>query len=83
MNINANYFLILIFLSSLNAKDYLYKSLQTLHKYKDLLEEGTYVGSDWSSFKHIPKSRYYTFKKAFEHFEKMNGKTIVELGTNT
>src|SRR5439155_14104723 len=52
-----------------------------LEKYKTYLEQGTYEGQDWSSFITKPKSRYHTFKKAFEHFENNNGKMIVELGT--
>ncbi|HRN78501.1 MAG TPA: hypothetical protein PLU71_04630 [Candidatus Dependentiae bacterium] len=52
-----------------------------LKPYKQLLEQGTYEGQDWSHFKEKPKSRYYTFKKAFEYFEKHNGTSVVELGT--
>ena len=52
-----------------------------LEPYKNFLQNGTYEGQDWSSFKVKPKSRYHTFRKAFEHFEKTNGKIIVELGT--
>ena len=53
-----------------------------LEKYKFFLENGTYEGQDWSSFSVKPKSRYYTFKKAFEIFEKNNGHVVVELGTS-
>jgi hypothetical protein len=63
----------------LNANESIATSI--LEKYKTYLEQGTYEGQDWSSFTIQPKSRYYTFKKAFEHFEKNNGKIIVELGT--
>lgn len=58
-----------------------YKSAEILYKYKKFLIEGTYVNDDWSSFKQKPKSRYHTFKKAFEHLEKTGGKVVVELGT--
>jgi len=60
-----------------------YGSLATtiLNKYERFLERGTYDGHDWSSFSILPKSRYHSFKAAFEHFEKHNGRTIVELGT--
>lgn len=56
-------------------------AVSTLKKYKTYLEQGTYEGQDWSSFSIKPKSRYSTFKKAFEHFEKNKGTNIVELGT--
>jgi len=56
-------------------------SITKLKPYKYLLEDGTYEGQDWSCFTCKPRSRYYTFKKAFEHFEQHNGKVIVELGT--
>jgi len=52
-----------------------------LEKYKSFLEKGTYEGQDWSHFTVPPQSRYYTFKKAFDMFEKAQGHTIVELGT--
>lgn len=52
-----------------------------LAQYETFLEEGTYQGQDWSRFKVIPRSRYYTFAKAFEHFERHKGRIIVELGT--
>lgn len=52
-----------------------------LQKYSQFLEQGTYEGQDWSQFVVLPKSRFYTFLKAFEHFEAMNGHVIVELGT--
>ena len=53
-----------------------------LNKYKNYLEEGTYVGFDWSVYNPVPQSRYYTFKMAFEHFKKNNSNVIVELGTS-
>lgn len=53
-----------------------------LNKYKDYLEQGTYVGYDWSHYNPIPASRYYTFKMAFEHFKAHNGRVVVELGTS-
>jgi hypothetical protein len=57
--------------------------INNLAKYKDFLENGTYDGADWSSFDIKPKSRYTTFKYAFEHFKNNNtNKTIVELGTS-
>jgi len=58
-----------------------YQSTLKLSKYKTHLEHGTYDQQDWSSFKTKPLSRYETFKRAFEEFEKMSGHTIVELGT--
>ena len=56
-------------------------STKILNKYAQFLENGTYNGEDYSCFTPQPKSRYHTFKIAFEHFESINGKTIVELGT--
>ena len=52
-----------------------------LKPYQTYLEQGTYVGFDWSTFKTIPKSRYETYKTAFEHVASPN-KVIVELGTS-
>ena len=57
------------------------RSTTVLKQYKQFLEKGTYSGQDYSHFKVRPKSRYHTFKKVFAHFEKNNGKIIVELGT--
>ena len=57
------------------------QSTLKLNKYKKYLIKGTYDQQDWSSFKEKPISRYDTFKRAFEEFEKMNGHIIVELGT--
>lgn len=56
-------------------------ALSKLEKYRSHLEQGTYQSQNWSKFKELPKSRFYTFAKAFEHFEKNNGKIVVELGT--
>jgi len=53
-----------------------------LEPYKNFLEGGTYVGADWSQYEPVPKSRYDTFKAAFEHFSQSEGKVIVELGTS-
>jgi hypothetical protein len=53
-----------------------------LNKYKNYLEQGTYIGFDWSQLPTIPQSRYYTFKMAFKHFKKYNGYVVVELGTS-
>jgi hypothetical protein len=55
---------------------------KVLDQYKNYLEWGTYTGFDWSSLPIIPQSRYYTFKRAFEHFKKNNGRVVVELGTS-
>lgn len=54
---------------------------RVLDRYQDLLEHGTLDHQDWSSFDVVPKSRYHTFKRAFELFEEKKGKIIVELGT--
>lgn len=56
-------------------------SASVLEKYKTFLESGTYEGQNWACFPVRPKSRYHTFKKAFEHFEKSHGHIVVELGT--
>ena len=53
-----------------------------LNKYKDYLEQGTYVGYDWSRVTPVPASRYYTFRMAFEMFKASNGHVVVELGTS-
>lgn len=53
-----------------------------LKKYKKYLDRGTYEGQNWSQFAKRPKSRYHTFKIAFEHFIHTKGKVIVELGTS-
>lgn len=53
-----------------------------LDTYKDLLDSGTYDGQDWSSLPVLPKSRYATFKFAFEHLEQIGGNVVVELGTS-
>jgi hypothetical protein len=48
-----------------------------LEQYKEFLRKGTYEGECDKSL----QSRYETFKYAFEHFEKHNGRIVVELGT--
>lgn len=53
-----------------------------LDPYKNFLEVGTYENQDWSNYKIKPKSRYHSFKYAFEHFATHQGKTVVELGTS-
>jgi hypothetical protein len=57
------------------------KAITMLKRYKEYLHEGTLQNQDWSQLSRIPKTRYATFRQAFEHFEKNNGKIIVELGT--
>jgi len=52
---------------------------EKLSPFKELLINHTYAHHTWPSKK--PKSRYYTLKKSFELFEKINGNIIVELGT--
>lgn len=51
-----------------------------LNQYKAFLDNGT-LNQDWSYFSSIPKSRFYTFRMAFEHFVTNKGKVVVELGT--
>jgi len=53
-----------------------------LKQYKQFLIDGTYEGQNWSTFKKLPKSRYHTFKFAFNHFVENSGKIVVELGTS-
>lgn len=53
-----------------------------LSPFQFYLEKGTYEGADWSTFENLPKSRYDSFKIAFEFFEAIHGKTVVELGTS-
>ena len=53
-----------------------------LSPYEVFLESGTYDNQDWSAFQQIPKSRYETFKTAFELIETIPNPTIVELGTS-
>lgn len=57
-------------------------SEEKIAPYEYFLERGTLDHQDWSNFNSPPQSRYYTFKKAFELFEKNNGHIIVELGTS-
>lgn len=73
--------LMTIFITGI-AFNAVYGEISLLDSYKEHLETGTYEGQNWSSFSQLPKSRYYTFKRAFEHFERHNGKIIVELGTS-
>lgn len=55
---------------------------RVLGKYKDYLEQGTYDGQNWSGYTRLPLSRYYTFKRVFEHFKAHRGRVVVELGTS-
>jgi len=57
------------------------ESVNKLQQYKVFLKKGNFEGMDLSHLAVQPKSRYTTFKKAFEYFEQNNGKIIVELGT--
>lgn len=53
-----------------------------IKRYEAFLDLGTKQSlAGWPKNKPMPKSRYFTFKKAFEHFEQHNGKVVVELGT--
>jgi hypothetical protein len=55
---------------------------EVLAPYKDFLENGTLEAlHGWPKTKPLPRSRYYTFKKAFEYFEQNGGRVILELGT--
>ncbi|MFC1842086.1 class I SAM-dependent methyltransferase [Candidatus Dependentiae bacterium] len=56
-------------------------SVEKLERYKVFLQKGTYQSQDFSHFEVKPKSRYETFKQAFENFENNDGKIVVELGT--
>jgi hypothetical protein len=76
-------FLMMLLLARVQCNSNLIEPItETLNKYKSFLVLGTYEGQDWSQFTRIPKSRYYTFKKAFCYFVAMQGKVIVELGTS-
>lgn len=55
---------------------------QYLEPYKEYLEWGTYHGTNWSNLPKIPKSRYETFKVAFELIASKEDPLIVELGTS-
>ncbi len=57
-----------------------YISTQVLDQFAKHLDHGTFENG-WPASINQPLSRYHTFKYAFEHFEKYNGKIIVELGT--
>ena len=75
--------LALILLSYVQVECSNEKVNSTLSKYRVYLEKGTYEGGgDMSHFKTKPRSRYETFKYAFECFAEHNGKVIVELGTS-
>lgn len=53
-----------------------------LQPYADYLAAGTWEGQDWSVFGGVkPASRYKSFRRAFELFATIEGKTIVEIGT--
>lgn len=56
-------------------------SIIKLEKYKNYLENALryYFFDDVfiKYFKHVPKSRYHTFKYCFEYFETNNMKTVV------
>ncbi len=74
------YLLLLVIMSSPLISDE--RVTEVLGNYVTFLEEGTFAGGDYSFYDPYPKSRYYTFNKAFQHFSKMGGKVIVELGTS-
>lgn len=78
---NKNSLLCLLFFTPLlsAADDHIEN---TLNYYKKFLDKGTYEGAPCiNSLAVKPQTRYYTFKKAFEHFVQHQGKVIVELGT--
>lgn len=52
-----------------------------LDRYKEYLDKGTYESFSLLPQSQWPLSRYHTFKFAFEHFAKNNGRIVVELGT--
>lgn len=72
---------LLLAASTLSLSAATYRSADILKEYEAYLEKGTYDQQSWAKFNVPPKSRYHTFVKAFELFEKNNGKVIVELGT--
>src|SRR5262245_32878411 len=72
---------LLFFVSSV-CSDIPVQIKEKLRTYKQFIIEGTYAGQDWSGVVRMPKSRYYTFKKAFCYFATASGKRIVELGTS-
>ena len=79
------FFIFLFFIFNFLCDSFSYeKSIveKKIFPYKKFLHNGTYDHQDWSKFKILPKSRYYTFKRAFEHFANIKGKVIVELGTS-
>lgn len=71
--------MILILLTAIRLA-YAESTIEThLAPYKNFLERGTYEGFNATQSK--PKSRYETFKTAFELIEQIDHPTIVELGT--
>ena len=56
-------------------------STKKLSHYKQYLITGTYNRDKWRTNAEKPLSRYDTFLRAFQEFEKNNGHIIVELGT--
>ncbi len=53
-----------------------------LDKYRDFLDQHTYLGEDVTKYYgRIPLSRYYTLRKAIELFKENSGSVAVELGT--
>lgn len=75
MNFLNQVVLATLFFTSLHANE-------LLTPFKDLIEQGTYEGQDWSKFNTLPRSRYDTFNFAFDWFEQNEGKIVVELGTS-
>jgi hypothetical protein len=54
---------------------------EKLEPYREYFEKWTCSGGGWEGCEVIPKSRYHTFKAAFEYIEE-KGKVILELGTS-
>lgn len=73
-------FTLFLICSSITASENSKHINAVLDKYKDFIVKGT-LDTDWSGVSRIPLSRYDTFKTAFEHVAKHNGKVVVELGT--
>jgi hypothetical protein len=69
--------LLLLFIPSLLLAETIVEA--KLNLYKNFLEQGTYENQDWSKFNPLPKSRYETFKAAFESMPQ--NPVVVELGT--
>lgn len=80
--IKALFFTCFAFALGLVSNGFASEASGRLKPYKKYLDWGTYEGQDWSSVSLLPKSRYQTFKAAFDHFEKNGGKIVVELGTS-